>query len=756
MPGKCKYNADWCNNDDINSIKKWLRPCKSDIYKALCVVCNSEFDVSNSGISSVRKHANGKSHVKNITSHNEQHPINFQKVSSDQICSTKPAVVSSNVEIINLVDEKDKTTKSTKSTCNLYNKEDVTKAEILWALNKVLCHFSLRDRERSSNIFSSMFPDSLIAEKFSMRKDKLAYVLTYGLGPHFQSQLTDLVRKCTYFAISFDESLNKVAQRGQMDIHVRYWDNGINAAVTRYLTSTFLTRARADDLLESFTSAIANLNLSNAKIIQISMDGPHVNFSFLRSFKDFIKDEPTNSNQSTIIDIGSCSLHLIHGCYKTAHAKTEWNLNNFLRAIYYLFKDFPSRRADFIHYSQSDKFPLKFCAIRWVENSNVIERAIKILPNIKKYIEGTEKKPPQTKNYAVVKQFLNDKFLEPKLLFMQSVALELEPFLKMFQSNKPLLPLMYNELYTVMASVLGRFIKSEKIEKVKNAAQLMDIDVTDTSNQRTAKTINIGFGASSACKNFKEVEVLQFKNECKNFLVALSVKMIEKSPLKKKFVKGVSCLSPSVMLSSTLRESRITLVLEQLCLYNQINHTDAEKIKCNYIEVCNNLTVQSKLKNFNKKSHSLDTFIFNELELDYDSNVEFFNFCKRIFVLFHGNAAVEGGFSINADCLVEHLEEDSLISQRSIHSAVLAAGGNILNIEITKSMLVSFRSASSRRDLALKEKKKNKEEETDNIKSASIQIAALKEKRKMLSETVELESNEIDNQIKQLTKKLKK
>lgn len=67
-----------------------------------------------------------------------------------------------------------------------------------------------------------MFPDSLIASKYSMQKDKLSYVMTYGLGPYFQKQLSSDINKCGATCISFDESLNKIAQKNQMDIVARF------------------------------------------------------------------------------------------------------------------------------------------------------------------------------------------------------------------------------------------------------------------------------------------------------------------------------------------------------------------------------------------------------------------------------------------------------------------------------------------------------------------------------------------------------
>lgn len=83
--------------------------------------------------------------------------------------------------------------------------------------------------------------------------------------------------------IGFDESLNKVAQKEQMDVSVRFcMDDGSpnkNSTVTsRYFGSAFWGHATASDLLNSFLLVIKDIELK--KILQISMDGPNVNFKF--------------------------------------------------------------------------------------------------------------------------------------------------------------------------------------------------------------------------------------------------------------------------------------------------------------------------------------------------------------------------------------------------------------------------------------------------------------------------------------------
>uniref|UniRef100_A0A915JCE8 Uncharacterized protein n=1 Tax=Romanomermis culicivorax TaxID=13658 RepID=A0A915JCE8_ROMCU len=119
-------------------------------------------------------------------------------------------------------------------------KEQVIMAEIKWALKSISNQFSFRSCAGISDLFKSMFPD-----------------------------------------MCFDEALNKVAQRCQMDVLVRYF--GPKGVQTRYLTSAFLRQTTAGDLPKSFVNA---LNFADkSKFLQISMDSPKVNWTFLSLFE---------------------------------------------------------------------------------------------------------------------------------------------------------------------------------------------------------------------------------------------------------------------------------------------------------------------------------------------------------------------------------------------------------------------------------------------------------------------------------------
>jgi len=52
----------------------------------------------------------------------------------------------------------------------------------------------------------------------------------------------------------FDESLNTVTKRKQMDIHIRSWTDG--QVMSTYLTSQFMGHTTADDTVDHFRSAL--------------------------------------------------------------------------------------------------------------------------------------------------------------------------------------------------------------------------------------------------------------------------------------------------------------------------------------------------------------------------------------------------------------------------------------------------------------------------------------------------------------------
>ena len=88
------------------------------------------------------------------------------------------------------------------------------------------------------------------------------------------------------------------------------------------------------------------------------MDGPSVNLKF---YNEIVQDRQENMVH-LLIDIGSCSLHIVHGSFKTDAEKTDCNLKALLKGSFQILHDTPTRIGDYEIVTGSNKYPLFFCA----------------------------------------------------------------------------------------------------------------------------------------------------------------------------------------------------------------------------------------------------------------------------------------------------------------------------------------------------------------------------------------------------------
>ena len=107
-------------------------------------------------------------------------------------------------------------------------KKSVTTSEIIWALKVIINHLSFRSCSDLNETLRVIFPDSSIAQNFLCLLQKVAYTIVHGLASYFCEQLLTEVQDSQFFVTCFDEALNKVAQKGQMDIVIRFWDDTAN------------------------------------------------------------------------------------------------------------------------------------------------------------------------------------------------------------------------------------------------------------------------------------------------------------------------------------------------------------------------------------------------------------------------------------------------------------------------------------------------------------------------------------------------
>ena len=424
---------------------------------------------------------------------------------------------------------------------------------------------------------------------------------------------------------------------------------------------------------------------------------------------------------TALLNTGSCGLHVLHGAFKKGADATGWRVDQFLSSAHWLLKDTPARREDYAKAVEETTpvMPLKYCKTRWVENVAVSERIVKILPDLRKYVAAVEAgkfKNPDTKSYHSVKEGCEDVWLPAKLAFHISYAKEVQDFLKNYQTDKPVLPFLADDLVSIFKSVMTRFIKPDIVAEATTITKLMKIDVADKKNHLHPSKIDLGFSADKLVKELvkqkkiSERRELEYRIQAKECLVTLVQKLQDKSPLQYTLVRNLSCLDPR-QLASGGQESCVKKVLQCLVDCKRIEESHCDEIVKQYRMYMNNTVTPRKgqFADFNILKDRLDTLYYETMARDRAVE-KLWQMVRMLLLLSHGNASVERGFSINRQIEVENLQEKGYCAQRLICDHLQAVGG-MKNVTYTKELLLSAAGARQRYNAYLAEQKQLKEGE---------------------------------------------
>ena len=106
---------------------------------------------------------------------------------------------------------------------------------------------------------------------------------------------------------------------------------------------------------------------------------------------------------------------------------------------------------------------------------------------------------------------------------------------------------------------------------------------------------------------------------------------------------------------------------------------------------------KAKFKDFNFRNDRLDEFLYPLIGADEEFK-DLWKVCQLVFILNHGQAYCERGFSINKLTSDDNMGMDALIAQRLIYDTIkkLGGGGGVTEIPITQELRRSCKSAHSR------------------------------------------------------------
>lgn len=189
------FKQDWLDPKKFPDFASWLRKEKLDT-EAYCILCRKTISVASQGKASLDGHAKSEKHKKMVEASISQPPITC--VFSRSAPPTSTLSFAENPVVVD-IDAPDDTSRPTSSLSTVSYisevsrppqnpfiiKQETVRSEIIAALNCVDKRHSYNSYKDFVSILTAIAPDSSIAKAMTLGSTKIAYIITYGLGPHF-------------------------------------------------------------------------------------------------------------------------------------------------------------------------------------------------------------------------------------------------------------------------------------------------------------------------------------------------------------------------------------------------------------------------------------------------------------------------------------------------------------------------------------------------------------------------------------------
>ena len=274
---------------------------------------------------------------------------------------------------------------------------------------------------------------------------------------------------------------------------------------------------------------------------------------------------------------------------------------------------------------------------------NRIKRRQQIQSNQKTTTDSIESKDDNRFNR--IKRFLFLKTTEAILNFSLTI-LNVEPFLSLFQAERPLSVFLYEKLKCIVTLLLERVCRPEVLKQT--VRKLLCLDLGKDSNLLPESSVKIGFGAEKALKKLQstlQADVIRnFRKSAKRMMIGMIQQIFERSPLKYPLTLRISCLSPTQInaVPNEKLENRCNKLLELLVESDWITPPSADRAQNQYRLFINDDEVLKKIENVDVVQDRMDEVYLSLMEHTKYPDLE--QMVKIVLILSHGYARVESEF----------------------------------------------------------------------------------------------------------------
>ena len=288
-----------------------------------------------------------------------------------------------------------------------------------------------------------------------------------------------------------------------------------------------------------------------------------------------------------------------------------------------------------------------------MENAEPAERLLELLPQLVAYCSAAKNKTvaePNNQSFKDLVSVLGDPLLKAKLQFFICIGREIQPFLKLYQTDRPMMPFLASDLAGLLRDLLSRFVKPEVLAGSKSILSLSSIDCADKKIHLDVSKLDVGFAASQSLRvksGASDKAKHTFRMECHDFLVAVIKKIMEKAPIKYQLIRSLTWMDPRGLLTeegSLGCLKQLELSLRILCDAGRVKESNCDLIKSQLRKFREHILAGSSASDFDQfqpTEHRVDELLHQHMSGKKEFSL-LWEVVEQLLILSHGQARWRG------------------------------------------------------------------------------------------------------------------
>ena len=394
-----------------------------------------------------------------------------------------------------------------------------------------------------------------------------------------------------------------------------------------------------------------------------------------------------------------------------------------------------------LRHSSTSWLTMKYVLVRIIEQwSNLKEYFLKFLPKQKEFKQSVM----GTKRYTQIIEVLQDDLALAYLSFAAFLSHQYESYLRNFQSEEPLIHMLYTGMTSLLTSLMSKFVNKKSFytagneqEAIKPVSQLITLNMDNKENLKSKAIIDVGTKSKLLLTEISDqAKVASFRSSCLKCYVSATKYLQQNLPFNNKFIEHAQYLhlekrshqcSKSAISNLALKVTKVLgkkaqdvfktkksnpeivdLIRDQWTLYqideippstyliDDASEKKKQSLQNSYWEYalrsCGLYADQERPKS---KYIRVDTYWNTIGQITNEGGAlkypQLFALAKIVLSLSHGNVVPERGFSINKYAL----KEETIVSLRLVKDELCSIDG-LKNFKVTKPLMRSVKESYSR------------------------------------------------------------